>query len=314
MTRLSIAIPSKGRLKENAEAWLARSGFKLRQVGGGRGYSAELKGLPDVDVMLLSASEIAKGLIAGDLHIGVTGEDLVHEFASDVDRDVSVLRRLGFGGADVVVAVPASWLDVETMSDLEAVGAQFRARHGRRLRVATKYLRLTQRFFAGRAVGEYRLVESAGATEAAPAAGSAEVIVDITSSGATLKANGLKVLSDGVILQSQAGLMGARCAAWSDDSLSSLRVLLDGVEATGLAETQRRLETELPIPETLARDLDLTLLQSGGALCSAANAAQSARTLAANGLGCVSIATVDHVYCGDNAVYSDFVASLSQTA
>ncbi len=137
MTRLTIAIPSKGRLKEKSEDWLEASGFKLRQLGGGRGYRAQLDGLPDVDVMLLSAREIAEGLISGALHVGVTGEDLLHDLSGDVERDVQVMRRLGFGGADVIVAVPAAWLDVETMADLEAAGAQFRARHGRRMRVAT---------------------------------------------------------------------------------------------------------------------------------------------------------------------------------
>ena len=122
MTRLSIAIPSKGRLKEKSEEWLSKSGFKLRQRGGGRGYSAELSGLSDVDVMLLSSREIAEGLISGQFHIGITGEDLLHDLSADVDRDVSVLRRLGFGGADVIVAVPQAWLDVDTMADLMALG------------------------------------------------------------------------------------------------------------------------------------------------------------------------------------------------
>lgn len=314
MTRLSIAIPSKGRLKENAESWLAASGFKLRQVGGGRGYRAELKGLPDTDVMLLSAREIAEELIAGNLHVGVTGEDLIHDLSNDVDRDTEVLKRLGFGGADVIVAVPAAWLDVDTMSDLEAAGAQFRERHGRRMRVATKYLRLTRRFFAARAVGEYRLVESAGATEAAPAAGTAEVIVDITSTGATLKANDLKILSDGVILKSQAGLIGSRQASWSEDALSSLRVLLDGVEASAQAAAMAVLQTTKPVPESLIKDLDLTLLASGAVLCKAANATQVARTLTSNDLGAVVITKSDHVFYGLNTTFNNFVTGLSQSA
>ncbi len=314
MTRMNFAIPSKGRLKENAENWLQGSGFKLRQVGGGRGYRAELKGLPDTDVMLLSASEIAKGLIEGSLHVGVTGEDLLQEHSPDADQDVSVLERLGFGGADVIVAVPASWLDVDSVADLEAAGAQFRARHGRRMRVATKYLNLTRRFFSARSVGEYRLVESAGATEAAPAAGTAEVIVDITSTGATLKANGLKVLSDGIILQSQAALTGSLKADWSEAALSSLRVLLDGMQAQRAARAMKRLESESKIPDSMAKELGLTLLDSGAVLCPAGNATNIARDLAASGLGCISIATVEYVYFGDNVVWKQFVSNLSQTA
>ena len=205
MSRLTFAIPSKGRLKEQTEAWLAGIGHPLRQIGGERGYTAEIGGL-DAEVRLLSAREIAQGLIEGSLHFGVTGEDLLHDLAQDGPEDFQVLQRLGFGGADVVVAVPQAWFDVDTMSDLEAAGAAFRKSHGRRLRVATKYLRLTRRFFAQKSVGEYRLVESAGATEAAPSTGTADVIVDITTTGATLKANGLKVLDDGVILQSEAAI------------------------------------------------------------------------------------------------------------
>ena len=205
MSRLTIAIPSKGRLKEQTEAWLTGIGHPLRQIGGERGYTAEIDGL-DAEVRLLSAREIAQGLIEGSLHFGVTGEDLLHYLAQDGPEDFQVLQRLGFGGADVVVAVPQAWFDVDTMSDLEAAGAAFRKSHGRRLRVATKYLRLTRRFFAQKSVVEYRLVESAGATEAAPSTGTADVIVDITTTGATLKANGLKVLDDGVILQSEAAI------------------------------------------------------------------------------------------------------------
>ncbi|MEM9054353.1 MAG: ATP phosphoribosyltransferase [Pseudomonadota bacterium] len=314
MTRLTIAIPSKGRLKEKSEDWLSRSGFKLRQIGGGRGYRAELKGLADADIMLLSAREIAEGLIAGQLHVGITGEDLIHDLSSDVGRDVHVLRRLGFGGADVVVAVPAAWLDVETMADLEAAGALFRERHGRRMRVATKYLRLTRRYFAEQAVGEYRLVESAGATEAAPASGAAELIVDITSTGATLKANDLKILTDGTILQSEAALIASKQAVWEGEPLTALRTLLDGVEATAEAKTVCRLETSLPIPPAQVEALGLILLQDQIALCPSQSASESSRILAREGAGTVAITTVNQVYRPDNAVFEKFVKNVSQSA
>ena len=212
MSRITIAIPSKGRLKEQTEDWLAGLGHPLRQIGGERGYTAEIEGL-DAEVRLLSAREIAQGLIDGSLDFGVTGEDLLNDLSPDGPADFEVLHRLGFGGADVVVAVPQAWFDVDTMADLEAAGAAFRKAHHRRLRVATKYLRLTRRYFAQKSVGEYRLVESAGATEAAPATGTADVIVDITTTGATLKANGLKILEDGVILKSEAAFTRAVRAA-----------------------------------------------------------------------------------------------------
>lgn len=311
MTRLSIAIPSKGRLKEKSEEWFAKSGFKLCQKGGGRGYSAELSGLGDVDVMLLSAREIATGLIEGQIHLGITGEDLLHDLSGAAETDFEVLHRLGFGGADVIVAVPAAWLDVETMADLEAAGALFRERHGRRMRVATKYLRLTRRFFAERSVGEYRLVESAGATEAAPAAGSAEVIVDITSTGATLKANDLKILQDGVILKSEAALTASLKASWSNESLAPLRTLLDGVQATARAKTLSRLEMSNSVSEADMSAIGLTMINERAALCPSEKAREAARALTKHGAGTVAITTVDQVFAPENRAFENFVKQVS---
>ena len=127
---------------------------------------------------------------------------------------MALLAPLGFGRADVVVAVPELWIDVWTMEDLDDVAAGFRARHGRRLRIASKYWNLTQGFFAAHGIALYRVVESLGATEGAPAAGTADAIVDITTTGATLAANHLKVLEDGVILRSEAQLAMSKVAAW----------------------------------------------------------------------------------------------------
>lgn len=203
---LVLAIPSKGRLGEASEALFARAGFKLARCGTIRGYRGEIAGLSGIDVAFLSAGEIAAALRAGTTELGVTGEDLLREAIMASDRSVDVMLRLGFGAADVVVAVPEAWLDVATMADLDEVSHEFYARHGRRLRVATKYINLTRRFFAEKGVAGYQIVESLGATEGAPASGSAEAIVDITTTGSTLKANGLKVLDDGLILRSEAVL------------------------------------------------------------------------------------------------------------
>src|SRR5262249_32425429 len=143
-------------------------------------------------------------LKTGAAHIGITGEDLVRETMEDVGERVRFVQALGFARADVVVAVPAFWLDVRRMADLEEMSLIYRRVHGRRVRVATKYLNMTRRFFSQKGVTGYRIVESLGATEGAPAAGLAELIVDITTTGATLKANGLKILEDGIILRSEA--------------------------------------------------------------------------------------------------------------
>lgn len=222
MSALTIAIPSKGRLKEQSEAYFAKSGWRLEQDGGDRGYRARFSGVADISVLLLPARDIAQGLIDGAFHAGITGEDLLHELSEAPGKNAVVIKRLGFGGADVVVAVPNCWLDVSTLTDLDAAGALFRQTHGRRLRVATKYLRITRRYFANAAFGEYRLVYSAGATEAAPAAGAADLIVDITSTGSTLLANNLKILDDGVMLESEAAITLARRADWSEAAQATL--------------------------------------------------------------------------------------------
>lgn len=208
---ISIALPSKGRLKEQALDVLARAGFVVSLPEDDRRYRATIEGQPDIEIAFLSASEIAGEIGQGNVDLGITGEDLVRENLADWESKAEIVARLGFGHADVIVAVPEIWLDVDTMADLDDVAADFRQRHGRRLRIATKYWRLTQQFFSGKhGIQVYRIVESLGATEGAPAAGSADVVVDITSTGSTLRANHLKILSDGVILRSQACLVQSR--------------------------------------------------------------------------------------------------------
>ena len=227
---VTLAIPSKGRLKDNALSKLAAAGLDVMQPEDARSYRARIAGRDDIEVLLLSASEIARELAQGSVDLGVTGEDVLREAAADVETRTEILAPLGFGFADVVVAVPDVWLDVDTMADLDDVAAEFRQRHGRRLRIATKYWRLTQQFFSRQhGIQVYRIVESLGATEGAPAAGSADIIVDITTTGSTLRANHLKVLEDGVILRSQACLVasvkdrGAADRATVDDLRARLR-------------------------------------------------------------------------------------------
>jgi len=207
---LVLAVPAKGRLQENAESFFARSGLMLIKPRGARDYRGAIAGLDGVEVAYLSASEITSQLAAGAVHLGVTGEDLVREMIPDADSKVVLIEGLGFGFANVVVAVPQAWIDVRTVADVDDVGTSFRHHHGRKMRVATKYINLTRDFFAAHGIVDYRIVESSGATEGAPAAGTAELIVDITTSGATLAANGLKVIEDGVIHPGSRGRAGAR--------------------------------------------------------------------------------------------------------
>lgn len=208
---ITIGLPSKGRMKDDCQAVFERAGMKIVAVGNDRSYRGRVEGVDDVEIAFLSASEIAREIGAGTVDFGVTGEDLIREGLAEADKRVEICARLGFGHADVVVAVPEIWLDVDTMADLGDVAAEFRTRHGRRLAIATKYWRLTQQFFSSQhGIQLYRIVESLGATEGAPAAGQADIIVDITSTGSTLKANHLKILSDGVILRSEACLVRSR--------------------------------------------------------------------------------------------------------
>lgn len=212
--RLILAVPSKGRLQEAAFEMFGIAGLGVERAKGGRGYRGEIKALPHVDVLLLSASEIARGLEAGEIHLGITGEDLLREHAPDFDAAIALLKPLGFGHADVVVAVPQGWIDVMDVEDLREVSVDFFSRHRRRMRVATKYANITHQFFSAHGLTDYRIVESMGATEGAPANGAAELIVDITSSGATLAANDLKTIRGGTMLESQAQLAASKRAPW----------------------------------------------------------------------------------------------------
>ncbi|PLP59303.1 ATP phosphoribosyltransferase catalytic subunit HisG [Mesorhizobium loti] len=208
---VTLAIPSKGRLKEQALEVLAKAGLAVSLPEDERKYRARIADRDDIEVAFLSASEIAGEIGQGAVDLGITGEDLLRENLADWQSRAEISARLGFGHADVVVAVPDIWFDVDSMSDLDDVAADFRQRHGRRLRIATKYWRLTQQFFTAKhGIQVYRIVESLGATEGAPATGSADIIVDITTTGSTLKANHLKILSDGIVLKSQACLVASK--------------------------------------------------------------------------------------------------------
>lgn len=297
---LVIAIPSKGRLKEQVDEWLADCGLPLSISGGARGYLASLKGLPDAQVRLLSASDIADALGAGEVHLGVTGEDLLQE-RGGLESRMMLLRPLGFGRADLVVAVPKSWLDVDAMADLEEVAHDYLARTGRRMRVATKYLIQTRGFFARHGVVDYRITESGGATEGAPASGAAELVVDITTTGATLAANGLKILSDGVILRSQAQLAASLTAAWSAAQLAAAERLLRAVEARAAALTRSTLIWPATGTDREASVVE-QLVAAGaaprphGLLIETARAAAAAAALTAAGLGPVTVSQPDFVF------------------
>ena len=313
---LVLALPSKGRLQENANAFFARAGTPVVQGRGARDYRGSLAGMPGVEVAFLSASEIVQQLASGAAHLGITGEDLIRESLPEADaRDhVELLAPLGFGHADVVVAVPQGWIDVRTMDDLEDVAHAFRARRGTRMRVATKFTNLTRRYFAGHGVTDYRIVESLGATEGAPAAGNAELIVDITTTGATLAANGLKILDDGTMLKSQANLVASLRAVWTPAQRAVARALFARISAQEEAGRLREVRafvgaaSDYSLGEAMssfsarapfgpARDGVLTLH------CPKANTAHVATWLISHGAQSVTVGQLDYVFCANNALF-----------
>lgn len=317
---LTLAVPSKGRLQENAFSFFARAGLKLVQGRGARDYRGVLREIPGVEVAFLSASEIVAQLASGAAHLGVTGEDLIRETIPDADNKVELLTPLGFGHANVVVAVPQAWIDVRTMADLEDVAAAYHARRGQRMRVATKYVNLTRRFFAEKGVTDYRIVESLGATEGAPAAGQAELIVDITTTGATLQANALKVLDDGVMLCSQANLVASVGANWSTEALRLARLILSRIAAEEDARTSRQVRARITgdVGET-ARLAGETfgaraLLGADGPglelVCPVDQVAPLADWLIARGAEHVAVSSLDYVFSARNPLYEKLAARI----
>jgi ATP phosphoribosyltransferase len=311
-----LAVPSKGRLQESTAAFFAQAGLELTQARGARDYRGAVAGLPGVEVAFLSSSDIVAYLAAGAAHFGVAGEDLVRERVPDAEARFVLLAPLGFGRANVVVAAPQAWIDVRSMADLEDVASAYRTRRGERMRVATKYVNLTRGFFAEHGVADYRIVESLGATEGAPAAGAAELIVDIATTGATLAANALKPLDDGVILRSQATLVASLTAPWGRGTRASAGAILDRIAASEEARRSREVRAILPGPAQLvverARERFGAVPAPGedaverGLLslhCAHAKVADLAAWLLAQGAERVSVVALEQVFNARNPLY-----------
>lgn len=317
-----IGVPSKGRLMENAHAFFKRAGISLVQPRGGRDYRGTVPEIDGVEVAYLSAAEIAGNLAQGTIHFGVTGEDLVRETMPDADNRVLLVDGLGFGSANVVVAVPQAWIDVRTMNDLDEVATAFHARRGKRMRVATKYINLTRTFFALHGIVDYRIVESLGATEGAPASDAAELIVDITTTGSTLAANGLKVVENGVILRSQANLVASLTAPWGEAERNAARILLDRIAAERLAHSTREVRSRFK-----AADAELLAEAKGrfGAmaplggptssgmltlLCPPRAVHELAIFLREQGAETVMVAAPEYVFARENPLYESLIERL----
>ena len=223
---IKLGVPSKGRLMEKTFDWFGERGVTLGRSGSDREYAGYVDGVEGVELILLSAGEIPRELAAGRIHLGVTGQDLIREKLPLWENQVKELSELGFGHADLILAVPTCWVEVNTLDDLDAAAAAFRAAHGFRLRIATKYHSLVRDFLRQHGVADYQIVDSQGATEGTIKNETAEAIADITSTGDTLRANHLKILDDGLILKSQATLFKSRVADLPKEDWGTLNTLL----------------------------------------------------------------------------------------
>ena len=224
--KLILGLPNKGRLQKQTEEFLREKGLNIKRGSGDRGYIGELIGCDNIDLIFLSPKEISLEIMKGSIDLGVTGLDLIDEYVHQPEVSTLKTLELGYGNADVVIAVPISWIDVLSLDDLEDVIYDFRLSNKKRLRIATKYLNISRNFFEKIGLSDYLLVESHGATEGAPAYGSSEIIIDITSTGSTLAANQLKRIESGTILKSQACLFSCLNRNWSKDKTAILANLL----------------------------------------------------------------------------------------
>ena len=204
---ITIGLPSKGRLKEKAVAFFDDRGLKVLQSKKERNYFASIENKPNIKIIYLHAKEIIQRLGDGTLDLGISGLDLLNESEKNLQDKINIKQKLNFGEANLVVAVPDDWIDVQTVADLEEVAFDIRSKRNTRLRVATKYPNLTNNFLISKGVTQYKLISSLGATETYPFIGSSEIITDITSTGKTLSDNNLRILKDGLILKSSACLL-----------------------------------------------------------------------------------------------------------
>ncbi len=332
---LTLAIPSKGRLKEKTELFFKQAGIPVATNGGEREYAGFLENVGDVRVIFLQAAEIARQLIAGAVDLGVTGTDLLGEYGAFPDDEtdtrnepillkdgcVHIFKKLDFGKADLVISVPETWIDVHTMEDLDDITWFFRKKHGRRFRIATKYLHLTNIFLRKNGFTDYRIIESQGATEGAPGSGAAEAVADITETGSTLRANHLKIISDGLILRSQALLVASYRARWTDEKFSALRRVIDFISAeTAAANITEMCGSFAPGCKSeilncmIQFKAEEILFSDSGFLCliEQNKASRFSEMLRASGAKIVTARACRAVFRADNPMYDGFLEALNR--
>ena len=205
---INIGLPSKGRLKEDTLKVFKKR--KLNIISKDRGLFGYIKKIPYIKIIYLHARECIEQLSLGNIDLGFSGLDLLRESETNIQNNISIVNKFNYGQANLVLAIPDLWIDVQTLLDLDEVAFEFKRKKKRLLRVASKYPNLTRTFLYSKGVTQFQLVQSLGSTEISPFTGTAEIISDITSTGATLKANNLRILKDGLILRSQAALMQSK--------------------------------------------------------------------------------------------------------
>jgi ATP phosphoribosyltransferase len=175
-------------------------------------------------VLFQRVKDVLYKVADGTAQLGITGMDVVHEYRHE--NLIVIHPKLGYGHCSLMIAVPETWIDVDSMLDLVDVALDFREQRKRNIRIATTYPTLTRRFLHAQGLHHFTLVRAEGAIEAAPTIGYADIICDLTQTGTTLRENNLKPIPDGVVIESQACLIG---------NLSALR------QSTGLLQTTRTL-------------------------------------------------------------------------
>tara|TARA_B100001250_G_scaffold199434_1_gene171041 strand:+ start:2363 stop:3052 length:690 start_codon:yes stop_codon:yes gene_type:complete len=204
---IKIGLPSKGRLKHDTINIFKKNKLNIYSERGERDLFGYIKKISNIKIIYLHAREIIEQISLGNIDVGFSGYDLFKENEINVQNKILINKKYNYGNANLVLAIPDLWIDVQTLLDLDEVADEFKKNKKRLLRVATKYPNLTRQFLYSKGITQFQLVKSLGSTEVAPFTGTAEIISDITSTGATLKANSLRILKDGEILKSQACLM-----------------------------------------------------------------------------------------------------------
>ncbi len=227
--KLKLGIPSKGRLKKLTLEWFSNVGIEILTGEDERGYYATVSGMSEISIIFLSANDIPKEIYKGTLHLGITGQDLVREKIPSWYHNLFEVKKLQFGHANLVLAVPEFWIDVNDLEDFDDVAGLFRKKHGFPIRIATKYHNLVWSFMREKGIVDYSLIDSQGATEGSIRNLYSEAIADISSTGETLKANNLKIITHQPILESQSVLFASKNSYWGKKNKKVLKFLCEKI-------------------------------------------------------------------------------------